>query len=107
MKTIKLLACCIAGGLVVSGCATAKIDQTVTETTKEGVTTSRDTQVRVRTFFDSKSELSKLKTTNTDKTQSIGIDALNQQSSGTNVVDAVSKISGAVVEAAIKATTGK
>ncbi len=44
------------------------------------------TTARAVTFFDSKSELSKFKALQTDKTQSAAVGSLSQEASGTNAV---------------------
>ena len=57
------------------------------------------TRARAITFFDSKSELSKFKATQTDKTQSAAVGSLNQEASGTNAVqflEALAKLAAAV-----------
>ncbi len=57
------------------------------------------TTARALTFFDSKSELSKFKALQTDKTQSASVGALSQEASGTNAVqflEALAKLAAAV-----------
>lgn len=87
--------------LWVSGCSSFRSVQT-DMTDKAGVRTVK-TEVRARTLFDSKSELSKLTATTTEKTQRIGIGSLAQESSATNAVALIE----AVVGAAVKAAAGK
>ncbi len=56
----------------------------------------------VTTFWDSKSEIAKLRASTTDKTQGLTVGSLNEEASSTNVVDIVERVVGAVVKAAIK-----
>jgi hypothetical protein len=63
---------------------------------------SRTTTARVSTFWDSKSELAKLRTTMTDKSQGVGIAGLEQESSATNAVSLVESVVGAAIRAAVK-----
>jgi hypothetical protein len=89
-------------GLMV-GCAHVKTTTTCIE--MDG--TSRTTEVTAWAVLDSKNELAKVKTTNTDRTQSVGWDGMEQSASGTNVVAITERVSAAVVSAAIKAASGK
>jgi len=57
---------------------------------------------RIYTFWDSKSEIAKLRASTTDKTQGLSVGHLNEESSSTNTVDLVERVVGAVVKAAIK-----
>jgi len=66
------------------------------------------TKVSVFTFLDGKSELTKFLAHQTTRTngiaaQSIGLASLQDESSGTNVVSLVERVTGAVVEAAVTA----
>ena len=72
------------------GCASFRANQ-VDESAPDG---SRriTTLIKARTLFDSNSELAKLKALQTDKTQSLGIGALAQQSTGTNTVQSLDRI---------------
>ncbi len=83
--------------LILSGCATQVT--TLEEHKPDG--SFKTSKSRTTTFFDSKSELSKLKTSNAEKTQSIGIDGINQESTGTNVINIVEAVVGAAVKAAV------
>jgi hypothetical protein len=78
--------------VAIVGCASYSSTQAVTE--KDGST--RTTRVRIHTLFDANNSISKVKTTNTDKTQSTGVDGLGQQSSGSNVVAVLEKIDSIV-----------
>lgn len=76
------------------GCATMLTDQTVTE--PDG--TIRNTKVKARTFMDAKSKLADFKASNSEKTQSIGLGSLDQESSATNA----NALIGNIVERAVK-----
>jgi len=52
----------------------------------DGKVTGRHTDFSARTFFDSKSELSKSSSTMTDKTQGIRVSGLTQEASSTGTV---------------------
>lgn len=84
--------------LLASGCASFKTIQTDESDSKTGIR-KITTTVSTRTFWDSKSELAKLKATTTDKTQSIGVGSVVNESSGTNTLALIE----AIVTAAIKA----
>ncbi len=77
MKNLILLAV-----LILSGCATYT-------TTQRDISPERtiETQVRVRTFWDSDSQLANSKATQTDKSQSATLGALNQSSTSTNITE--------------------
>lgn len=62
----------------------------------------RRTTTTAFTFFDSKSSLAKLSTSNTDKTQSVRVSDLTQESSGSNAVSLVDVAIKAAVTAAVK-----
>ena len=78
MKTILLLPL-----ILITGCASLTTDQ---RETKEGVVETRTT---VRTFFAGKSELTKLRTTLTDKTQGMSLGTLNQDANLQPIIEAV------------------
>ena len=85
---------------LVTGCS--RFSSTVTERKLHDGSVERVTRVNAGTFFDSKSELSKLTTGQTDKTQRVALGSLNQESSGSNVVSFVESVVGAAVRAAVK-----
>ena len=60
----------------------------------------RVTVIRSLTFFDSKSELAKLSSGQTDKSQKVSIGSLNQEASGSNAVNLVESGGGAAVRTA-------
>jgi hypothetical protein len=98
MKQYALLI--LLGVGLATGCA--RFSSTVTERTATDGTVERVTRVGAATLFDSKSELAKLSTGQTDKSQKVTIGALNQESSGTNTVSLVESVVGAAVRAAVK-----
>jgi len=85
--------------LSVAGCSTFRCEQT--ERTPDGreVTTT----IRARTFFDARSDLAKLRTTQTDKTQGVSLGNLGQETSGTNAVELLDRVVRAVVAGAVSA----
>lgn len=83
-----------------SGCARFK--STVTERTGTDGVTERVTRVSAGTLLDSKSELTKLNSGQTDKSQKVSIGSLNQESSGSNAVSFAESVVGAAVRAAVK-----
>ena len=85
--------------LVCSGCSSLVTDQV--ETALDG--SQRKTHVRAFTLFDGRSDLTKLRTTSTDKSQGMSVAGLSQESSGSNVVNMVESVTAAAVGAAIKA----
>lgn len=91
MKTLRAFAPLLP--LLLAGCSVLSTTQTDTD--------GRTTRTRAITFFDSKSELAKLNTTNTEKTQSVSVSGLSQTSSGTNAVDLAERIIAAAVRAAV------
>ena len=80
------------------GCSTFTSSQTV-ERDGETVTTT----IRARTFFDGRSELAKLRTTQTEKTQGVTLGALGQETSATNVVELFDRVVRAAVAGAVSA----
>jgi hypothetical protein len=88
-----LMLCAILPAFVLVGCASM-----VTTITEGGKTTHS----RIFTFWDSQSALAKLHTTSTDKTQSITVSGLAQESSASNVVALSESLVRAAIEAALK-----
>ena len=93
-KLISILA------ILTTGCASFHTVQT-DETAKDG-TRRVTTEIRTRTFWDSKSELAKLTATTTEKTQRIGVGSLAQESSSTNTVLMIEAVVAAAVKAGVK-----
>ena len=83
-----------------TGCA--RFSSTVTERTLPDGVVERVTVVKATTLFDSKSELAKLSSGQTDKSQKVSIGSLNQESSATNAVNLIESVVGAAVRAAVK-----
>ena len=86
--------------VLTTGCA--RFTSTVTERTLPDGVTERMTVVKAATLFDSKSELAKLSSGQTDKSQKVSIGSLSQESSATNAVTLVESVVGAAVRAAVK-----
>lgn len=63
----------------------------------------RITRTSALTFFDGRSELARMTTSNTDKTQSVRVSGLNQETSGTNTVELIDRVIRAAVSAAAAA----
>lgn len=79
------------------GCTHFKVTQT--ETAKDGLT--RATTTSAFTFFDSKSELAKLRAATTDKSQTTSVGSLSAESSGSNAVQTLRIVVDAAAKAAI------
>lgn len=75
-----------------AGCASF----TVTQTDFGG--TNRTTKVEINTLFDSHNDVSKLRTTFTDKSQGISLGGLSESSTGTNAIEGL-KILRDIVQA--------
>lgn len=97
MTRILPLAIC---ALALGGCA--RFHSSVTERTLPNGIVERITIVRAATLFEARSELAKLSSGQTDKSQKVSIGSLNQESSATNVVTLVESVVGAAVRAAVK-----
>lgn len=98
---MKLLAALALLALALAGCATQRT--TLTERVDAEGAYTKTTEIQTRTFFDSKSELARLKTSSTDKTQSVGLDGLKQEASGSNATALAEQVVSAAVRAAITA----
>ena len=83
-----------------SGCARFK--STVTERNAPDGSNERVTRVSAGTLLDSKSELTKLNSGQTDKSQKVSIGSLSQESSGSNAVSFAESVVDAAVRAAVK-----
>jgi hypothetical protein len=82
---------------ILSSCA--HFTSTQTDVLCDG--TQRTTKVSISTFLDGKNDVTKLKTTMTDKSQGIGLAGLDQNSSSTNAVEVlrlIAQIVGAVAK---------
>jgi len=84
------------------GCAHYSTHQTDTSYGTNGPTRQISTEVSVFTFFDSKSEIVKSRVTQTDKTQSSSVGALNQEASGTNVIGLINAVSAGATKGALE-----
>ena len=92
----------ILGLLLVLSSGCARFTSTVTERELSDGTVERVTVVKVSTLMDSKSELAKLSSGQTEKSQKVSIGSLTQESSATNAVNLVESVVGAAVRAAVK-----
>lgn len=84
-----------SGIIGATGCASFRTEQT-DERQSDG-SSKITTITKARTFFDSRSALAQLKATQTDKTQSLGVGSLAQETSGTNAT--------AIAESIVKGAT--
>ena len=91
MKNVILLTTLLAA----FGCA--RFRGTVSKT-KEGVET---VQITTWTLWDSKNELTKVKGLQTDKSQSVGVGTVNQETSATNVVRSLELINAILSKGAM------
>lgn len=82
--------------------ACARLSSTVAERLGADGTVGRVTVVKAGTPFDSKSELAKLSSGQTDKSQTVSIGALSQESSGSNALSFAESVVGAAVRAAVE-----
>lgn len=80
--------------LCLCGCTTFRSDQVKTD--PDGTVT--ESHQVVRTFWDSKSAVAKLRASTTDKTQGLTVGSIDQESSGTNALTLI----GIVVESAVR-----
>jgi hypothetical protein len=81
------------------GCA--NFDSHQVQTKQDGTTTESHT--KITTFFDSSTQIAKLRSSTTDKTQGLTVGGFSEESAGTNAVSLVERVSAAVVGAAISA----
>jgi hypothetical protein len=86
-------------GLLLCGCSTFHSQQI--ERAPDG--TTRTTDVTASTFFDSRSDLSKLRASTTDKSQTTSIGGLDQSSSSTNINTLLDTVISSAVQAGAKA----
>jgi hypothetical protein len=84
--------------VLLAGCSTFHSEQT--QTAPDGTTTK--TTVQLRSFWDSRSELAKLKTTLSDKNQGVSIGGINQESASSNAAALLHGIISAAAEGAVK-----
>lgn len=76
--------------LIFPGCA--QLSSRQTETIAPDGSSTRITRLRVTTFFDARSDVAKLRSTTTDKTQGLTVGGLSEGSSGTNAVRALEAV---------------
>jgi uncharacterized protein YceK len=82
--------------VLLAGCSTFHSEQTQSP---DGTT---KTIVQLRSFWDSRSELAKLKTTLTDKNQGVSIGAINQETTASNIVVLLQAIAAGAAEGAVR-----
>lgn len=88
---------------MLAGCAHYSTHQTDTSYATNGQPSrSISTIVHVTTFFDSKSEITKSRVTQTDKSQTSAVGSVSQEASGTNAIGLVQAVSAGAVEGAMK-----
>lgn len=97
-KQLTALALILA--LAFTGCATQTTK--LTENVDPLGAYTKTTTVKTRTFFDSKSELAKLKTSSTEKTQSVGVEGLKSEADSEGAQKIISSVIGAAVKAAVE-----
>jgi hypothetical protein len=98
---VSLLVCVLAvGSMALIGCASFRTEQT--DTSNPDGTREIKTITKARTFFDSKSALTQLKASQTDKTQSLGVGSLTQESSGSNATALAESIVRGATQAALQ-----
>jgi len=94
--------------LLCGGCAHFATNQTEdrhNEQTHE--TTTIKTRVTATTFFDSKSQLSNFKASQSEKTQGASVGSLTQEASGSNAVNLAEAIARGATKGAVQAISGK
>ena len=82
--------------MLFTACASVRTHQ------EEAPDGTRITDFTAKTFFDSKNELAKARTTMTDKSQGVSLSGLDQESSGSNAASIMRDIAGAVAEGAVR-----
>lgn len=82
--------------LLLSGCSTFHTTQT--EYGTNGLP-SKSTEVRITSLFDAHSDVTKLRTTFTDKSQGIGVGTISENVSSTNLYDGLGLIIGSAIKA--------
>lgn len=90
--TIPLLAACL-----LCGCAHFGTTQTETVYSDGKASKVTTTHVGSTTFFDSSSDLSKLRVSQSDKTQTTQVGSLANESSGTNAVNLAERLGNALL----------
>lgn len=86
MKTLLLIPL-----IALTGCASFTTKQKESRNETEG-TVEISTTVKARTLWESKSQLSNFKASQTEKTQGASVGTLSQESNGTNTVEALKSI---------------
>lgn len=86
MKTIA----CIILAVVATGCQSVTESVTSEKLAPGGIVMERKvTKLTARSLFDSRQAVDKIRLSNTDKTQSIGMSGVDLETSGTNAVQSL------------------
>lgn len=88
--------------LVFTGCARFVTSQSDTSYENGLPLRTVTTKAKALTFWESRSALANFKATQTDKTQSASVGALNQETTSSNAVALAERVIGAAVKAAIQ-----
>lgn len=99
---VGLLAAVLALILALWSMGCSRFRSTVTERIQADGAVERITIVHAGTLLDSKSELAKLSSGQTEKSQKVSIGSLNQESAATNAASLVEAVVGAAVRAAVR-----
>jgi len=89
----------VAIALLCGGCAVVKQTLVTTDTQTNGVVTTRESKATAYTLFDGRAAVNGLKTANSAKTQSIGLESSENASAATNAagtLDALARLLGAL-----------
>lgn len=95
---LNLILFALVPAMLLSGCARMTVIQSKMDI--DGATT--ETRTYVTTFFDAHSDIQKLKTTSTDKTQGVSVGSISEDTSGTNATALAENLVSAAVSAAVK-----
>ena len=99
MKTLRPLALSLLAVALLPACAVVRQSLTTTDTQTNGVITVRQSKATAYTLFDASAAVSGLKTANSAKTQSIGLESVDSASSATNAaatLNALANLLGAL-----------
>lgn len=80
--------------MALTGCAYMSTQQNHETTDAAGVLTKTTTSTRTYSVFAANSDVTKLRTTQTDKTQGMSVAAVGQDTPGTNIVQVLNALGG-------------
>ncbi len=105
---LKLIVAATLGALLWTGCASfVTIQKDISYDPKTGnKVRSISTEAKAGTFWEAKSELSKFKASQTDKTQSAAVGSLGQEANSSNVVSLAESVVRGAVKGAVEGATG-